>query len=443
MTEFREPRTYLTYTYGCQMNERDSETIAGILADRGLEPVTTETQADMILINTCTVRDKAEQKVFGLLGKLQKLKEERPHMILGITGCMPQQQAVAEKIKARFPFMDLIIGTHNLSQLGLYLDEIINERRQVMEIWEQRASEENEVPARRSGRFKAFVNINYGCNNFCTYCIVPYVRGREKSRRPESILAEIRGLVEEGYREITLLGQNVNSYGKDLPEGSDFASLLAMVNDVEGLWRIRFMTSHPRDVSERLIEAIASLPKVCQHVHLPLQSGSNRILAAMNRGYTREHYLNLVAKLKEAIPSLAITTDLIVGFPGETEVDFQETLTVVREVGFDSAFTFMYSPRTGTPAASMEEQVEGGVKRSRLQELLKLQNALSLERNLALVGTVQELLVEDREGERHKGRTSGHKLVYFDSPQDLNGKLVPVRITQAKTWNLLGEVEGD
>ena len=443
MTGFREPRTYLTYTYGCQMNERDSETIAGILADRGLEPVTTEAQADMILINTCTVRDKAEQKVFGLLGKLRELKEQRPHVILGITGCMPQQQEVAKKIKVRFPFMDLIIGTHNLSQLGLYLDEIINERRQVMEIWEQRSSEENEVPARRSGSYKAFVNINYGCNNFCTYCIVPYVRGREKSRRPESILAEIKALVSEGYREITLLGQNVNSYGKDLPEGTDFASLLAMVNDVEGVWRIRFMTSHPRDVSERLIQSLANLLKVCCHLHLPLQAGSNRILAAMNRGYTREHYLNLVAKLKGAVPALAITTDLIVGFPGETEADFQETLAVVREVGFDSAFTFMYSPRTGTPAASMEEQVETGVKRSRLQELLKLQNALSLERNQALVGTVQELLVEDREGARHKGRTSGHKLVYFDSAEDLTGKLVPVRITLAKTWNLLGEVEGD
>lgn len=434
------PRSYYIKTYGCQMNERDSETIAGIFQARGMQPTGLE-QADIVMVNTCTVRDKAEQKVFGLLGKLRELKERNPDVVLGICGCMPQQHAVAKKIKTRFPFIDIIIGTHNLSELGTYLDQVLQERKQVLAIWEQRAGEELDVSARRQGKVKAFVNINYGCNNFCTYCIVPHVRGREKSRRPEAIQAEIAGLAGDGYKEITLLGQNVNSYGKDLPQTSDFADLLRLVHNVEGLERIRFMTSHPRDVNRKLIDTLAALPKVCNHIHLPLQAGSNRILHLMNRGYTIERYKTLVDELRQAIPDIAITTDLIVGFPSETEEDFAATLKVVEEVRFDSAFTFIYSPRQGTPAAAMEGQVPAEIKHRRLQQLIELQNGISLALNRTLVGTKQIVLVEEKKDNIHKGRTSSHKLVFFPGEKNLCGQLVDVTIEEAKTWNLVGRLE--
>jgi tRNA-2-methylthio-N6-dimethylallyladenosine synthase len=436
----KTPKTYYIKTYGCQMNVRDSETIAGIFQGLGLTPAQDMTDADVILVNTCTVRDKAEQKVYGLLGRFRELKEENPDLILGICGCMPQQQQVAKHLKSRYPYLDIIIGTHNLNQLAGYMQQVLTERRQVFEIWEERAAAELAMPARRAGKYKAFVNISWGCNNFCTYCIVPYVRGREKSREPQAILEEITGLAKEGFSEITLLGQNVNSYGKDLPGKPDFAQLLEAVSAVEGIKRIRFMTSHPRDAGERLIEAMAKLPKVCNHLHLPLQSGSSRILERMHRGYTREHYLEIVGKLRAAVPGIALTTDIIVGFPGETEEDFQQTLEIVKRVRFDSAFTFIYSPRTGTPAASMQEQLSSKEKGERLQRLITVQNAISLECNQELVGTTQEIMVDEWADNKAKGRTTTNKLVFFDSIQDLTGTFVNVRITEAKTWSLAGEL---
>ncbi|HOB35788.1 MAG TPA: tRNA (N6-isopentenyl adenosine(37)-C2)-methylthiotransferase MiaB [Bacillota bacterium] len=435
-----ELKTYYIRTFGCQMNERDSETVAGIFRARGMTEAPDMASADIIMINTCAVREKAEQKVYGLLGTLRELKENNPDVVLGICGCMPQQQEVAKRIKTRFPYMDIIIGTHNLNALNYYLEQVLQERRQVLEIWQERAEKELELPARRSGKYKAFVNINWGCNNFCTYCIVPYVRGREKSRPPETIIREIEALAREGFVEVTLLGQNVNSYGKDLPGKPDFADLLRMVNDIPGIERIRFMTSHPRDAGDRLFEAMATLPKVCNHLHLPLQAGNNRILERMNRGYTAEHYLRIVEKLRAAVPDIALTTDLIVGFPGETEAEFQDTLAMVEKVRFDSAFTFMFSPRRGTPAAKMKGQLDSEIKKERLQRLIKLQNQISLERNQQLVGTVQQVLVEERTGTINKGRTTSNKLVFFASGRDLSGHLVPVRITNAKTWSLEGEL---
>lgn len=432
------PETYYIKTYGCQMNERDSETIAAILRGRGMTDAKDLAQADLVMVNTCTVRDKAEQKVYGLLGRFRELKEENPSLILGICGCMPQRQDVAQSIRSRYPFMDIIIGTHNLDLLNTYLEQVIQERRQVLAIWPERAKTEIDAPAAKASGLKAFVNINWGCNNFCTYCIVPHVRGREKSRPLASIMAEAEQLVLGGVREITLLGQNVNSYGKDLPGKPDFAYLLQQVQQVAGIERIRFMTSHPRDAGDRLVEAMATLPTVCGHLHLPLQAGSNRILAAMNRGYTIEHYLDTVAKFRKAIPEIALTTDLIVGFPGETEEDFLDTLGLVRRVRFDSAFTFMFSPRQGTAAAVMEGQVETAVKKDRLRRLMEVQNQISLERNRELEGTKQQVLVEDT---ICKGRTAANKLVFFKSDRNLTGQLVTVLITGAKTWSLAGELE--
>ena len=436
-----KPRNYHIKTYGCQMNERDSETIAGVLAKRGMSP-SALTAADVIFVNTCTVRDKAEQKVFGFLGRLRELKEANPDLVLGICGCMTQQQAVAAKIKARFPYMDIIIGTHNLEQLDSYLDRVLQKRQRVLELWKQRSEAEIQLPARRVGKYKAFVNINYGCNNFCSYCIVPYVRGREKSRTVQAIREEIQALIDEGYLEITLLGQNVNSYGRDLPRKPDFALLLKHVHAVQGLERIRFMTSHPRDVNERLIEALASLPKVCKHIHLPLQAGSNRILELMNRGYTREHFISLTEQLRRDVPEISLTTDIIVGFPGETEADFAQTLAAVEKIRFDSAFTFMFSPRSGTPAAKMEGQLPLAEKRSRLQRLMETQNRISLELNQQLIGTKQHVLVEEKAGKLFKGRTSGNKLVFVHSDGEITGKTVHVDITEAGTWNLAGRTEG-
>lgn len=439
----RTPKTFFVLTYGCQMNQRDSETIGGILLSRGMTEAPDLASADLVMVNTCTVRDKAEQKVYGLLGRFRQLKEEKPDLVLGICGCMPQQQDVARHIKARYPFMDLIIGTHNLNTLGTYLDQVLQERQQVLALWDERALDELDLPARRSGGHKAFVNINWGCNNFCTYCIVPYVRGREKSRPPEAISAEVKSLAAEGYKEITLLGQNVNSYGKDLPGRPDFVSLLYRLSALPGIERIRFMTSHPRDAGDRLVQAFAELPKLCRHLHLPLQAGSDPILAKMNRGYTTQHYLAIVDKFRQGVPDLALTTDLIVGFPGETEEDFLATLALVRQVRFDSAFTFMYSPRQGTPAATMPGRLEGAVLKERLQRLIILQNKISLELNQELLGRVLPVLVEEGAEGKYKGRTATNKLVFFPSAIDRRGQIVAVKITQAKTWSLSGEVEAE
>lgn len=444
MKENREsilrPKTYLIKTYGCQMNERDSETIAGILRRRGLTEAKDLVSTDLLMVNTCAVRDKAEQKVYGLLGKLKALKTENPNLILGVCGCMPQQNLVANRLKERFPFVDIIIGAHNLSALDSYLDRVLIGREQVTDIWLEREKVEQELPAYRREKLKAYVNINWGCNNYCTYCIVPYVRGREKSRPLNTILTEIENLVQGGSREITLLGQNVNSYGKDLPGKPSFAQLLSQVSQVKGLDRIRFMTSHPKDFGAELVDAFSSLAKVCRHLHLPIQAGSDRTLARMNRGYTVARYLEIVENVRAAIPDVALTTDIIVGFPGETEAEFMETIAVLRQVRFDSAFTFMYSPRQGTPAAAMKGQLGTQELKERLQRLLYVQNQISLERNRLLEGTVQEVLVEGFSDQNNKGRTTGNKLVFFPCPRDLSGQLARVKIKQAKTWSLLGEL---
>ncbi|SHK71300.1 tRNA (N6-isopentenyl adenosine(37)-C2)-methylthiotransferase MiaB [Desulforamulus aeronauticus] len=429
-------------SFGCQMNERDAESLSGMLGDLGYQPTESRDKADIILLNTCCVRETAESKVFGLLGRLRKLKVAKPDLILGVCGCMPQQEDVAKRIRHSFPFVDLIFGTHNIHELPRMIYQIRENQEAVLEVWATEKGIAENVPVQRKDKLKAWVTIMYGCNNFCTYCIVPYVRGRERSRTPEDIRREIEELVQEGYQEVTLLGQNVNSYGKDLEQNYRFADLLLDLDKIEGLKRIRFMTSHPRDFDDKLIEVVASSKKVCEHYHLPAQAGSNRILKAMNRGYTREHYLELIAKIKKFVPNASITADLMVGFPGETEEDFQDTLDLVRQVRYDSAFTFVYNIRTGTPAATME-QVPEEIKSERIQRLIELQNQISLANNQADEGKILEVLVEGEtknNPDRLAGRTRTNKLVVFTGPLEISGKLVQVKITKGRPNLLEGEL---
>jgi len=423
------------------MNERDAETLRGFLDELGYAETARVEEADLVIMNTCAVRQKAEEKVFGLIGRLGKLKKQNPGMIIAVCGCLPQQEKAAQSISRRYPFVDLIFGTHNLAAFPALLERVESERRTVVDVWDEAGEVVEDLPAVRRNGVKAWVNITYGCNNFCSYCVVPYVRGRERSRRPEHILAEIGKLVADGCREVTLLGQNVNSYGKDLPEQADFPELLQRVDRESGLARIRFMTSHPRDFTEKLIGVMAEGQHICEHVHLPVQSGSNRILELMNRGYTREHYRELVLLLRSYLPGCALTTDLIVGFPGETESEFQETLELVEEVGFDAAFTFLYSPRRGTPAAVMPGQVPEGAKKERFARLLEVQNSCGLERNRALVGSVVEVLTEGQSKTDPgvmTGRTRTNKTVNFTGLEVAAGELAAVEITAAHTWSLLG-----
>jgi tRNA-2-methylthio-N6-dimethylallyladenosine synthase len=433
---------YMIMPYGCQMNEHDAEVLAGMLHDLGYSETTDEAAADLIILVTCAVREHAEQRVYGKIGELYRLKQLNPNLVLAVGGCMPQQPEVASKLKQRFPHLDIIFGTHNLAEFPALLQAARESQETVLQIWDQEGEVQENLPRLRHDGLKAWVTIMYGCNNFCTYCIVPYVRGRERSRRPESIAAEVRQLAERGYREVTLLGQNVNSYGKDLDSEVDFADLLRLVNET-GIERIRFTTSHPKDISPRLIQAMAECEHVMEHLHLPVQAGSTRILRAMNRGYSREQYLDLVRQVRAAIPDVTLTTDIIVGFPGETDEDFQETISLLEEVRYDSAFTFAYSPRGGTPAARMTNQVEPTVSKERLTCLIATQNRISLERNQELVGSVQELLVEGpskNNPEMLTGRTRGNKLVHFRGPADLRGEIVSVRIDAAQTWNLFGSL---
>ena len=435
-------KRYCIETFGCQMNVRDSETIAGILEANGYARSGSKEEADFILYNTCCVREHAEKRVFGNIGALRELKEQRPELILAVCGCMMQQAGVGEKLFKRFPYVDIVFGTNLLSRFADFLAEARVGNR-VLALEEGNVRVEDDLPAVRTGAINAFVNINYGCNNFCTYCIVPYVRGRERSRKPASIVNEARALVDAGYSEITLLGQNVNSYGADL-EGTDFADLLSMVAGVEGLERIRFMTSHPKDLSDRLIAAIAALENVCHHVHLPLQSGSNRILAAMNRRYTREQYRSIVEKLRAAMDDVEITTDIIVGFPGETEADFADTLSLVEEVGFASAFTFQYSKRSGTVAATMPNQVPESEKKARLLTLNELQERKSFENNEKYVGKTGVVHVEgcDTRGKPLcYGKFSNFKMVYFPGTADMIGLYVPVKVAKVRKNSLLGAME--
>jgi tRNA-2-methylthio-N6-dimethylallyladenosine synthase len=434
---------YFIITYGCQMNVHDSEKLAGMLEEMGYHQASRLEDADIILLNTCIIRENAELKLFGKVGSLKKLKEEKPELIIGVGGCMMQSDEAVRKLYEKYPHVDLIFGTHNIHHLPDLIKRIRNERGRVIEIWDEEEGLIPDLPARREDDHKAWVSIIQGCNNFCTYCIVPYVRGRERSRAPEDILREVENLVKEGIKEITLLGQNVNSYGKDLKEELDFADLLKEINSVEGLARIRYMTSHPRDFSDKLIKAVRDYEKVCEHFHLPVQSGSSRILKKMNRGYDKESYLELVKKIREAIPDAAITTDFIVGFPGETEDDFLETIDVVEQVRFDMAFTFIYSPRAGTPAAKMEDQIPEETKKERLERLMELQNQISLGKNQEMQGKIVEVLVDGEsknDPEMYSGRDRKNKLIIFPGKKNIKGELVQVKIERAQSFTLFGEL---
>ncbi|MHB1420550.1 MAG: tRNA (N6-isopentenyl adenosine(37)-C2)-methylthiotransferase MiaB [Bacillota bacterium] len=430
-------------TWGCQMNEHDSDVLTGMLEDMGYQQALSEKEADLVILNTCCVREKAENKVYGKLGKLGKLKREKPDLLIGVCGCMTQQPEAAQEMSRRAPYVDLIFGTHNTHRFKELVEEARNSTSTLVEVWEQEGEIVENLPIRRQDGIKAYITITYGCNNFCTYCIVPHVRGRERSRKPGDIIKEVRELAGEGYSEIMLLGQNVNSYGKDLEEQIDFAELLLRVGEVEGIRRIRFMTSHPKDFSEQLIEAIGTSPAICNQVHLPIQSGSNDVLRRMNRGYSRETYLELVRKLRVQVPDVTLTTDLIVGFPGETAKEFEETLDLIRKVRFDNAYTFVYSSRSGTPASRMPDQVPLELKKARLQELMQVQNTISLEINQQMIGSTKVILVEGQSksnSDQLSGRTEGNKIVVFAGQEALVGKLIEVKIEGAHTWNLVGSI---
>ena len=432
--------TCCAVTFGCQMNAKDSEKLLGILENIGF--VATESEdADFIIYNTCTVRENANLKVYGRLGYLKNNKKKNPNMMIALCGCMMQEPEVVSKIKESYRFVDLIFGTHNIYKLAELLYQRLNENKMVIDILDGTDNIVEDLPAERKYSFKAGVNIMFGCNNFCTYCIVPYVRGRERSRNPKDIIREIEALVADGVVEVMLLGQNVNSYGKNLEEKITFAQLLQEVEKIEGLERIRFMTSHPKDLSDELIEVMKNSKKICNHMHLPVQSGSDRILNRMNRKYTKEHYLNLVNKLKESIPNISLTTDIIVGFPGETEEDFLETLDLVEKVGYDTAYTFIYSKRTGTPAAKMEDQVPEDVVKNRFDRLLKTIQTISKEKTYAYEGTDQLVLVEgvsEHDSAYVTGRLSNNLLVHFKADSKLIGKLVNVHLDEAKGFYYIG-----
>lgn len=440
------PRLALTETYGCQQNENDTERICGMLREAGFEFTEDPYQADLVIYNTCAVRENAEQKVFGRLGILKHIKEERRDMIVGICGCMVQQEHITEQIRRVHEHVDLVFGTHALYKMPELLYRAMHQKKTVVDIESSEGYIAEEIPIERKDASKAWVSVMYGCNNFCSYCIVPYVRGRERSRQPEDILKEVRELVRRGCSEISLLGQNVNSYGKDLDEPMDFADLLRRVNEIPGVERIRFMTSHPKDFGSRLIQAMVECDKVCPQLHLPFQAGSNKVLKEMNRHYTKEEYLEKIRLAKEAVPGLALSTDVIVGFPTETEEDFEETLDVLRQVEFDAIFSFIYSPRKGTPAAKLtpvlnEEQIHQNFNR-----LLEVQNEISMRKNEAYIGKVERVLVDGTSKNNPKmlsGRTASSKIVNFEGDSALAGTYVNVKITQAHTWSLNGIKEGE
>jgi len=442
VTKRSENVKYKILTWGCQMNIHDSETIAGVLQKMGYCPAETLKEADIIILNTCCVRENAERKVYGRIAQLKPFKQRKPNLIIAVSGCMVQQPHVVEYISEKMPYVDILFGIKNVHKLPELIESSRQAELPLVEVMMGSEIEEH-LPVERMDSSRAWVTITYGCNNFCSYCIVPYVRGREKSRKPEDIIREVKGLAKEGFIEINLLGQNVNSYGKDLENPVAFHELLRMVNDIDGIKRIRFLTSHPKDLSDELILAMKECEKVCEHIHLPVQAGSNRILSLMNRKYTREHYMNLIEKLRDAIPDIAISTDIIVGFPGETEEDFLYTLDLVKRVEFDLAYTFMYSKRKGTPAAEMPDQVDDEVKKDRLNRLMQVQDAITAKKNVILKGTIKEVLVEGvSKGNKNRlsGRTRTNKIVNFEGPSEFVGKLVNVKITEPHTWSLLGEI---
>ena len=437
----RKPTCCVT-TFGCQMNARDSEKLVGILEKVGYEIIEDE-NADFVIYNTCTVRDNANQRVYGRLGVLNGYKKKNPHMKIALCGCMMQEPSVIEKIKTSYRFVDLIFGTHNIFKFAELLCSLFENEGMVIDIWKDTDKIVEDLPVERKYSFKSGINIMFGCNNFCSYCIVPYVRGRERSRNPKDIIREIEGLVADGVVEIMLLGQNVNSYGKNLEHPISFAKLLQEIEKIEGLERIRFMTSHPKDLSDELIAVMGQSKKICRHLHLPLQSGSSRILKLMNRKYTKESYLDLVDRIRKGCPDISLTTDIIVGFPGETEEDFLETMDVVEKVGFDSAFTFIYSKRTGTPAASMENQVPEDVVKDRFDRLLKLVQQKASEASARFTGSVQKVLVEDvneHDETMVTGRMSNNLLVHFKGTPDLIGQIVDVHLEECKGFYYIGNL---
>lgn len=436
-------KTYHIETFGCQMNSRDSEKIAGILKQIGYEETDSE-EADFVIFNTCTVRENANNKVWGRLGYLGNLKKKNPDMLIAICGCMMQEPTAVEKIKSSYRFVDIIFGTHNIFKLAELLQLRLNSDRMIIDLWKDTDLIVENLPNERKYSFKAGVNIMFGCNNFCSYCIVPYVRGRERSRNPKDIIDEITALAKDGVLEVMLLGQNVNSYGKTLEEPITFAQLLQEIEKIDGIERIRFMTSHPKDLSQELIDVMKSSKKICNHLHLPMQSGSTRLLKIMNRKYTKEGYLELVDKIRKAVPNISLTTDIIVGFPGETEEDFEETLDVVRKVGFDSAFTFLYSKRTGTPAATMENQVEEAVAMERFNRLLKEIQTCSANRTLRDEHTVQKVLVEEINSQDPNlltGRLGNNLLVHFPGDPSYIGKIIDVYLEESKGFYYIGRLQ--
>ena len=435
----RRPTAFIQ-TFGCQMNARDSEKLLGILEEAGFVQGADE-NSDFVLYNTCTVRENANLKVYGRLGYLGGLKRKNPDMLIALCGCMMQEPQVVEKIRKSYRHVDIIFGTHNIFRLAELIFRRLTEKKMVVDIWEGTDAIVEDLPVERKYPFKSGVNIMFGCNNFCSYCIVPYVRGRERSRNPEDIIHEIEGLVADGVVEVMLLGQNVNSYGKTLEEPITFAELLRRVEQIDGLERIRFMTSHPKDLSDELIEVMKNSRKICKHLHLPVQSGSSRILKQMNRKYTKEQYLELVDKLRAAVPDISLTTDIIVGFPGETEEDFQETLDVVRRVRYDSAFTFIYSKRTGTPAAAMEDQVPEDVVKDRFDRLLKEVQDIAAQVVMRDEGTVQKVLVEEMDTHEPgyvTGRLSNNTVVHFQGDASLIGQIVDVSLDEARGFYFMG-----
>lgn len=433
--------TSCVVTFGCQMNERDSEKLRGILKLAGYEESETE-DADFVLYNTCTVRENANVRVYGRLGSLSAQRRKNPGMIIALCGCMMQEKDVVERIRTDYRYVRLVFGTHNLHRFAELLVASLMSESPVIDVVDKDDSIVENLPAERTYSFKSGVNIMFGCNNFCSYCIVPYVRGREKSREPKEIVREIEQLADDGVVEVMLLGQNVNSYGKGLENPMSFADLLQEIEKIDRIQRIRFMTSHPKDLSDDLIEVMAHSKKICRHLHLPVQSGSSRLLKIMNRHYTKESYLDLVYRLRKAMPDLSLTTDIIVGFPGETEEDFLETMDIVRRVEYDSAFTFIYSRRTGTPAASMEDQVSEEVIRDRFDRLLKEVQRLGRQKSSRFEGQVMPVLVEERNrqlADHMTGRTAHNLVVHFPGDEDLIGRIVDVRLNEARGFYYMGE----
>ena len=435
----RTPTAYVE-TYGCQQNEADSEKLRGYLTQSGYAIVQSAEGADVVVMNTCSIREHAEQRVFGNLGALTHTKRRHPEQKIFLCGCMAGEEKVSKRIKESYPHVDGVFSTHHLWQFPEILYGVLTTKKRAFYVQDEPGSIAEGIPQVRDSGLKAWVSIMYGCNNFCTYCIVPYVRGRERSRQPECILQECRQLIENGAKEITLLGQNVNSYGKDLGIGVDFADLLAQIAQLPGDFLVRFMTSHPRDASQKLFDTMAQYPKIAKQLHLPFQSGSSRVLKAMNRHYDRETYLEKVNYAKSVMPDLVLTSDVIVGFPGETEEEFEETVSLIQQVHYDSLFTFIFSPRTGTPAASMEDPTPKAEKNRRFDKLCAVQNAISEEIHAGYIGKVLRCLVDGRDGENLTARTEGGRLVRFSGDDSLIGSFCPIEITGATTWSLTGKL---